>query len=194
MHARAGRRASRRSIDRSIAIAGLRDVHKRSRSFSMPLISQPTQSTVDPSTNFITIFSPLRHPTPNRQLHIHAASLHARARAHHHGTARHGIASHRIPSVEKRPKLSTQSSTSTSKNVKPFDSAIFSFVSIAKLSRAAVTATQLEAIAFCVKVGSKWTNHTPPFSTNRSSPHVDQPRPTGSAGAVYNRALAGRDI
>lgn len=180
-------------------IAGLHDIPKRSRSFSMPLISQPTQSTVFKSTVFTIhefhhYFSPLRHPTPNRQPHIHAASLHAR-RTHARTHARPPTtALHRIPSVKKRPKLSTPSSPSTSKNVKPFDSAIFPFVSIAKLSRAAVTATQLEAIAFCVKVGSKWTNHTPPFSTNRSSPHVDQPRPTGSAGAVYNRALAGRDI
>lgn len=182
-------------VDRSIAPRTHRRTPRYTQTFTFVLdaphfATNPIYRLYHPriSSLFFAITSP--HPKPTTTHSLHAASLHAR-RTHARPPT---TALHRIPSVKKRPKLSTPSSPSTSKNVKPFDSAIFPFVSIAKLSRAAVTATQLEAIAFCVKVGSKWTNHTPPFSTNRSSPHVDQPRPTGSAGAVYNRALAGRDI
>lgn len=192
MHARAGRRASRRSI----APRTHRRTPRYTQTFTFVLdaphfATNPIYRLYHPriSSLFFAITSPHPKPTTTHTRCITACPSHARTHARPPTTALH-----RIPSVKKRPKLSTPSSPSTSKNVKPFDSAIFPFVSIAKLSRAAVTATQLEAIAFCVKVGSKWTNHTPPFSTNRSSPHVDQPRPTGSAGAVYNRALAGRDI
>jgi hypothetical protein len=95
MHARAGRRAPRRSI----AHAPMHPspdctIYKRWRSFSMPLISQPTQSTVDPSTNFITI---LRHYATPPQTDNYTYTLHhcmpvARTRARPPTTALHRIA------------------------------------------------------------------------------------------------------
>jgi hypothetical protein len=100
----------------------------------------------------------------------------------------HGTASH---SIHLTKTAKTPNSRVAINIEKPLHSAIFPSHTSLDL---AVTTTELDALTFCVKLGSKYTNRGPRFSTNRSTPHVDQPRSTRSAAAVYNRALAGRDI
>ena len=46
------------------------------------------------------------------------------------------------------------------------------------------------AFRFRVKIGSKCTNQLPALLTNRNSPSANQPRLTGTLGAVYNRREA----